>query len=106
MMVTPFLFSGAIPVSDLPAPVFSGRQFLWPSHEVKRLRDNSRCRFSPQAGGHRNKRSSLSSTGMTSRNRDLNVVSREAAGPHLSFWKSGVRDFSAPAAFSFMLRAQ
>jgi hypothetical protein len=45
MMVTPFLFSGAIPVFDLPAPVFSGRQLLWPRREVKRLRDNSRCRF-------------------------------------------------------------
>jgi hypothetical protein len=45
MMVTPFLFSGAIPVFDLTAPVFSGRQMLWSSREVKRLRDNSRCRF-------------------------------------------------------------
>jgi hypothetical protein len=46
MMVTPFLFSGAIPVSVLTAPVFSGRQLLWSRREVKRLRDNSRCRFS------------------------------------------------------------
>jgi hypothetical protein len=45
MMVTPFLFSGAIPVFDLTAPVFSGRQLLWSGREVKRLRDNSRCRF-------------------------------------------------------------
>jgi hypothetical protein len=47
MMVTPFLFSGAIPVFGLPAPVFSGRQLLWSGHEVKRLRNNSRCRFPP-----------------------------------------------------------
>jgi hypothetical protein len=45
MMATPFLFSGAIPVSVLPAPVFSGRQFPWSRREVKRLRDNSRRRF-------------------------------------------------------------
>jgi len=45
MMVTPFLFSGAITVFDLPAPVFSGRQLLWSSREVKRLRGNSKCRF-------------------------------------------------------------
>jgi hypothetical protein len=50
MMVTPFLFSGAIPVFDLTAPVFSGRQLLWPGHEVKRLRDNSRHRFRPASG--------------------------------------------------------
>jgi hypothetical protein len=36
MMVTPFLFSGAIPVSVLTAPVFSGRQLLWSGREVKR----------------------------------------------------------------------
>jgi hypothetical protein len=47
MMVTPFLFSDAIPVFDLPEPVFSGRQLPWSSREVKRLRDNSRCRFPP-----------------------------------------------------------
>jgi hypothetical protein len=45
MTVTPFLFSGAIPVFDLPAPVFSGRQLLWSRREVKQLRDNSRCGF-------------------------------------------------------------
>jgi hypothetical protein len=45
MMVTPFLFSGAIPVFDLPAPVFSGRQLLWSGREVKRLCDNSRRHF-------------------------------------------------------------
>jgi hypothetical protein len=51
MMVTPFLFSGAIPVFGLPAPLFSGRQFLWSGREVKRLRDNSRCRFPPGLAG-------------------------------------------------------
>jgi hypothetical protein len=45
MMMTPFPFSGAIPVFVLTAPVFSGRQLLWSAREVKRLRDNSRCRF-------------------------------------------------------------
>jgi hypothetical protein len=54
MMVTPFLFSGAIPVFILPAPVFSGRQLLWSRREVKRLRDNSRCRFPPDPAGHGN----------------------------------------------------
>jgi hypothetical protein len=51
MMVTPFLFSGAIPVFGLTAPVFSGRQLLWPRREVKRLSDNSRCRFSRRPAG-------------------------------------------------------
>jgi hypothetical protein len=51
MMVTPFLFSGAIPVSVLPVPVFSGRQLLWSGYEVKRLRDNSRCRFPSRPAG-------------------------------------------------------
>jgi hypothetical protein len=51
MMVTPFLFSGAIPVSVLTAPVFSGRQLLWSGYEVKRLRDNSRYRFPPGPAG-------------------------------------------------------
>jgi hypothetical protein len=51
MMATPFLFSGAIPVSVLTAPVFSGRQLLWSGREVKRLRDNSRCRFPPGPAG-------------------------------------------------------
>ena len=35
----------------LPAPVFSGRQLLWSGREVKRLRDNSRCRFPPGPAG-------------------------------------------------------
>jgi hypothetical protein len=47
MMVTPFLFSGAIPVFVLTAPMFSGRQLLWLWREVKRLRNNSRRRFRP-----------------------------------------------------------
>jgi hypothetical protein len=47
MMMTPFLFSGAIPVSVLTAPIFSGRQLLWSSREVKQLRDNSRYYFRP-----------------------------------------------------------
>jgi len=51
MMVTPFLFSGEIPVFDLTAPVFFGRQLLWPDREVKRLRDNSRRRFPPGPAG-------------------------------------------------------
>jgi hypothetical protein len=51
MMVTPFLFSGAIPVFNLTAPVFSGRQLLWSGREVKRLRDNSKCRFPPLLAG-------------------------------------------------------
>jgi len=32
---------------DLTAPVFTGRQLLWSGHEVKRLRNNSICRFRP-----------------------------------------------------------
>ena len=52
MMVTPFLFSGAILFLILPAPVLSGRQLLWSRREVKRIRDNSRCRFPPQPCGH------------------------------------------------------
>jgi hypothetical protein len=57
MMVTPFLFPGAIPVSVLTAPVFSGRQLLWSGREVKRLRENSRCRFPLGPGGHGNRSS-------------------------------------------------
>lgn len=70
MMVTPFLFSGAIPVFDLIAPVFSGRQLLWSGREVKRLRDNSRCRFHV---GRRTRKYvvHLSSPGMTTRASNL-----------------------------------
>ena len=46
MMVTPFPILRRYSRFYLTAPVFSGRQLLWSGREVKRLRDNSRCRFS------------------------------------------------------------
>jgi hypothetical protein len=51
MMVTPFPILRRNSVFDLTAPVFSGRQLLWSRREVKRLRDNSRCRFPPGPAG-------------------------------------------------------
>jgi hypothetical protein len=45
MMVTPFPILRRYSRFDLTAPEFSGRQLLWSRREVKRLRNNSRCRF-------------------------------------------------------------
>jgi hypothetical protein len=46
-IVTGFLAANLsmVALSRAIAPVFSGPQLLWPGRGVKRLRDNSRCRF-------------------------------------------------------------
>jgi hypothetical protein len=45
MVVTPFPILRSDSRFHLPALVFSGRQMLWSARGVKRLRDNSSCRF-------------------------------------------------------------
>ena len=103
MVVTPFLFSGAIPVFDLPAPVFSGRQLLWSGREVKRLRENSRYRFPPMPGGARKYTASAVLTWHDISRSDLAGSFPEAAGPHSLLSVPGAASFPRPA-FSFPRR--
>ena len=101
MVVTPFPIPRRNSRFHLPAPVFSGRQLLWSGREVKRLRDNSRCRFPPGPAGTEICRHSLSSPGTTTRDRDLAGGFPGGSHDRILTFGIGCRDFSAPAAFSF-----
>src|ERR1022692_701558 len=84
-LVTPFPILRRNSRFHLPAPVFSGRQLLWSGREVKRLRNNSRCRFHPGLAGHGNTSTPCPHLAFQLAAATEQTVSREAARPNYDF---------------------